>query len=110
MTNSGPLEDRNPGPLDGLRVIDLTGDLGRFGTRILAEFGADVCRPHHWGSRGRTMAGPAARIGGHLDWWFDVAKTPIELDLETESGCDRYRRLAASADLVIESMPVDYLS
>ncbi len=98
------------GPLQGLRVLDLTHDLGRFGTKLLAEFGADVCRPAGWGSRGHPMAGAAADFGGHLDWWFDVAKTATSLDLDHDSGCQAYRELAARADLVIESMPVGYLA
>ena len=72
------------GPLQGLRVIDLTADLGRFATKLLAEFGAEVCRPLAQGTRGRSMPEAASRFGGHLDWWFDVAKTPVSLDLETE--------------------------
>ncbi len=101
--------DSSNGPLHDLRVIDLTGDLGRFGTKLLAELGADVCRPRGWGSSGREMPDPAARFGGHLDWWFDAAKTPVDIDLDTDEGRDRYRSLAATADLVIESMPVDHL-
>lgn len=97
------------GPLDGLRVIDLTGDLGRFGTKLLAEFGAEVCRPRLAGSRGRPMKGSASAFGGLLDWWFDAAKTPVELDLDADAGLDAYRRLAAGADLIIESQPVGYL-
>ena len=30
------------GPLQGLRVIDLTDDMGRFATRLLCETGASV--------------------------------------------------------------------
>ena len=33
-------------PLQGLRVIDLTDDLGRFATKLLAEMGASVVRVH----------------------------------------------------------------
>ncbi len=113
MNNSGSSQAPSgpgSGPLSELRVIDLTGDLGRFGTKLLAELGAEVCRPAGWGSRGRDMPDAAARFGGHLDWWFDVAKTPIELDLETDAGRDRYRRLAQHADLIIESMPVGRLA
>ncbi|MGH1491643.1 MAG: CoA transferase [Acidimicrobiales bacterium] len=101
MNSSGPLTD--------LRVIDLTDDLGRFGTKLLAEFGAEVCRPSGWGSSGRAMPGSAGGFGGHLDWWFDAAKTSIELDFETEAGRQRYRELAAGADLIIESMPLGRL-
>lgn len=55
------------------------------------------------------MRGPAARFGGHLDWWFDVAKTSTALDLESADGREAYRRLATEADLIIESMPVGLL-
>ena len=99
------------GPLEGLRVVDLTADLGRYGTKLLAEYGAQVCRPRGAGSRGRPMVGPrAAAHGGVLDWWFDGAKTSIDLDLETEAGVDQYRALAGQADVVIESTPIGYLA
>ncbi len=107
---SGDCDVSATGPLEGLRVVDLTGDLGRFATKLLAELGADVCRPADLGSPGRPMPERAARFGGHLDWWFDCAKTAIALDLESESGRRDYERLAAGADLIIESMPVGYLA
>jgi len=98
------------GPLQGLRVIDLTDDLGRFASKLLAEMGASVGRVHGRGSRGASMTGPAAGFGGVLDWWYDSAKTLINLDLETEAGRDQYRRLAAVADVIIESNPIGYLT
>jgi crotonobetainyl-CoA:carnitine CoA-transferase CaiB-like acyl-CoA transferase len=98
------------GPLNGLRVIDLTGDLGRFATRLLAELGAGVYRPVGAGSRGRPMEGRAGDFGGVLDWWYDWAKVPIALDLTTDAGRDHYRTLAASADLIVESQPVGFLA
>jgi crotonobetainyl-CoA:carnitine CoA-transferase CaiB-like acyl-CoA transferase len=97
------------GPLQGLRVVDLTDDLGRFATKLLAELGAEVCRPLGSGSRGRAMPGAAGRWGGVLDWWFDSAKTRVALDLDTAEGAASYRSLVVEADLVIESMPVGYL-
>ncbi len=101
---------QSSGPLSGLRVVDLTGDLGRFGTKLLAEYGAEVCRPAGWGERGRELPGPAGLRGGHLDWWYDAAKTPIDLDLDDEVGRTTYRRLAAGADLIVESLPVGHLA
>ncbi len=91
------------GPLATLRIIDLTGDLGRYGTKVLAEAGATVWRPAGRGSSGRTLPGRAGAFGGVLDWWFDSAKQRIDLDLDTVTGRDGYRRLAAAADVVIES-------
>ncbi|MDH3678374.1 MAG: CoA transferase [Acidimicrobiia bacterium] len=98
------------GPLAGLRVVDLTGDLGRFATKLLAEHGAEVCRPSGAGSRGASLAGPVGARGSLLDWWFDAAKVPIDLDLDTEAGLRRYRELTGAADLVVEAMPVGYLA
>ena len=55
------------GPLDGVRVVDLTGDSGRFATKLLAECGASVARLGQGGS-GPTMQAPdAARLGGLKD-------------------------------------------
>jgi crotonobetainyl-CoA:carnitine CoA-transferase CaiB-like acyl-CoA transferase len=98
------------GPLAGLRVVDLTDDLGRFATKLLAEFGAEVYRPAGTGSRGKPMPGGAGERGGLLDWWFDAAKTPVDLDLDTDDGVTDYRRLAGTADLIIEAKPVGYLA
>ncbi len=98
-------------PLAGLRVIDLTADLGRFGAKLLAELGAEVARPRGAGSRGRPLPGRAGDWGGVLDWWFDSAKEPVAaLDLDTDAGRAAYRRLAAAADLVIESAPTGWLA
>ena len=38
--------------LKGVRVLDLTGDSGRFATKLLREFGADVVRVTDQGSSG----------------------------------------------------------
>ncbi len=98
------------GPLAGLRVVDLTDDLGRFATKLLAEYGATVHRPVGAGSRGNPMPGPAGERGGVLDWWFDAAKVLVDLDLDTDDGVARYRRLAASADLVVDAKPLGFLA
>ncbi len=93
------------GPLTELRVVDLTADLGRFATKLLAELGASVCRPVGAGSRGRPVPGAVGRFGGVLDWWYDAAKERVEIDLATPEGRDAYRALAAEADLVIDAAP-----
>ena len=41
--------------LSGVRVIDLTDDHGRFATKLLTEFGADVVRITDAGSSGREV-------------------------------------------------------
>ena len=91
------------GPLEGLRVIDLTDDSGRFATKLLAESGASVVRlGSGWPGPAMRSEGAAAR-GGLLDWWYDGAKVRLDLDLTSEAGHSRYRRLAERADVIIET-------
>ncbi len=93
------------GPLEGLRVVDLTDDTGRFATKLLAESGASVVRLGS-GSPGPAMrAADAAARGGLLDWWYDGSKRDLELPLESSAGADAYRRLAERADLIVETEP-----
>lgn len=95
------------GPLEGLRVVDLTDDSGRFATKVLAEMGATVVRVHDGAgvTHGPAMKDPAAaERGGLLDWWYDANKRMVPLDLTSPAGADAYRRLTSRADLVIETM------
>src|SRR4051794_28178449 len=93
------------GPLDGLRVLDLTDESGRFTTKLLAEAGAAVVRLGQ-ASRGPSMVAPAAAArGGLLDWWYDGGKQRVAVDLDTSDGQRDYRRLAETADLIIETEP-----
>ncbi len=91
------------GALSGLRVVDLTGDVGRFATKLLTELGADVVRVGS-GSPGLPLADPAAAaLGGVADWWYDGGKRRCAVDVSTLQGRDHYRRLAAVADVIVES-------
>ena len=86
--------------LTGVRVIDLTGDSGRFATKLLTEFGADVVRVTDQGSPGQSMTD---ENGGVLDWWYDGGKESHIIDLTTELGRQTYRTLAKEADLIVET-------
>ena len=88
-----------PGPLHGVRIIDLTAVLlGPFATQHLADMGADVIK-----------VGPVPRDA-------DVHITPpayaysahrgmrrVLLDLKSDGGRSAFLRLTAEADVVIES-------
>ena len=92
------------GPLARLRVVDLTNDLGRFATKLLAESGASVVRVGCDGDRGPAMRdADAAALGGLLDWWYDGGKIRLPLDLDDPAARETYRRLVQRADLVIDS-------
>ncbi len=91
------------GALSGLRVVDLTGDAGRFATKLLTELGADVVRAGT-AAPGLPLADPAAAaLGGVADWWYDGGKRRCPVDLSTPAGQDAYRRLALAADVVVET-------
>ena len=72
MTGGGTMSDawgttdaaRQRGALAGLRVLDLTDDLGRFATKFLAENGASVVRAARPGSAGPPMADRRVRGPG----------------------------------------------
>jgi len=93
------------GPLEGLRVVDLTDDSGRFATKLLAESGASVMRIGSGSSGPPMREADAASRGGLLDWWYDASKRRIQLDLDSGQGADGYRRLAEAADLIFETEP-----
>ena len=98
-----PVRPAADGALAGLRVVDATGDAGRFATKLLTEFGADVVRIGR-GSPGLPLAEPAAAaLGGVADWWYDGGKRRCAVDLGTDAGVEAYRRLVTAADVVMET-------
>jgi crotonobetainyl-CoA:carnitine CoA-transferase CaiB-like acyl-CoA transferase len=104
------------GPLDGLRVLDLgTRIAAPFCAGLLGELGADVVKIEQPG-RGDFMReiGPfvtvdQAGVGDgaeHYSLFWAVegrGRRSVALDLRTADGQDMFRRLAASADVVVEN-------
>lgn len=99
------------GPLAGLRVIDLAGESGVFAGRMLAELGADVIRVEPPGGDGIRRRPPflhaPAHPGGvreslhHLH--FNAGKRGITLNGHAPRGIEVLRRLAAAADIWLET-------
>jgi crotonobetainyl-CoA:carnitine CoA-transferase CaiB-like acyl-CoA transferase len=84
-----------PGPLTGLRVIDFGQYVaGPLAAVLLADQGADVIHVDPPG-------GP--RLPGAPDAFFNRGKRRVILDLKTAADRAAARRLAASADVVIEN-------
>ena len=92
----------NTGALEGLRVLDLSDESGRFAGKLLAEAGAGVVRLSS-GVAGARMRGPAGERGGVLNWWFDGGTRFVPFDLETSEGRDQFLQLARRTDLLIET-------
>ena len=96
--------------LSGIRVIEVGDELTAYAGRLLAGMGADVVvvePPGGSPTRGygpfyQDQAGPERS----LFWWhYGLGKRSVVLDLESERGQADFARLAASADVVLESTP-----
>lgn len=94
-----------PMPLEGLRVVDASTILaGPLCAQILGDYGADVVKVEH-PSHGDNMRGHGHSKEGVPLWWKEISrnKRAIALDLKSERGAAAFRRLAATADVVIEN-------
>lgn len=101
-------------PLDGVRVVDLSGLAGAYATRMLAALGAEVTKvePPH-GSPMRRMAPfieGAAEPESSL-WWAYLAMGCRSVVLDVHDDTDRatLSDLLAGADIVVDDHGVDVL-
>ncbi|MEW6489947.1 MAG: CaiB/BaiF CoA-transferase family protein [Thermodesulfobacteriota bacterium] len=94
-----------PGALDGLRVLDLSRLLpGPFATQVLADFGAEVVKVEEPG-RGDYLREFAPLRKGESLFFLNLNrnKRSLALDLKKPEGREVFLRLAAGADVVVES-------
>jgi crotonobetainyl-CoA:carnitine CoA-transferase CaiB-like acyl-CoA transferase len=97
-------------PFAGLRVVDFgTAIVGPFSARMLAEYGASVVKvetavhPDVFRSNAPYKAGkPGVNRGGYYHP-FNAGKRSITLDLRQPKAREIAKRLAAHADIVIET-------
>ena len=93
------------GPLDGIRILDLTQVLsGPFATMLLSDLGAEVIKIE------RPEVGDIARGNGPvvrgLSTYFlslNRGKKSITLNLATEQGATVFLELTKSADVLVEN-------
>jgi crotonobetainyl-CoA:carnitine CoA-transferase CaiB-like acyl-CoA transferase len=93
-------------PLDGVKVLDLTRHMtGPFATQMLSDFGADVIKiesvPHGDQSRRTGTAFTGGESGLFLIW--NRGKRSLAIDMRTDAGLEAVRRLAQTADVLIEN-------
>src|SRR6201988_3439656 len=108
-----------PGPLSGLRVLELARILaGPWAGQLRAALGADVIKVERKGSGDDTRGwGPPfveSSDGNHLGAAYFHAtnrgKRSIELDFESEDGWRIVKKLAARSDVLIENFKVGGLA
>ena len=94
-----------PGPLEGVRVLDLTWVLaGPFASMVLRDLGADVIKIERPGI-GDVARRTAPIVNGESAYFFSVnrGKRSLTLDLKSERGRDIFLRLVEKADVVMEN-------
>jgi crotonobetainyl-CoA:carnitine CoA-transferase CaiB-like acyl-CoA transferase len=85
-----------PGALHGVRVLDLSwGIAGPLGVLLLAEQGADVIKVEPPGGD------PFRDYSGYAVW--NRSRRSVTVDLKQPAGADAFRKLAADADVVVET-------
>jgi alpha-methylacyl-CoA racemase len=92
------------GPLEGVRVLDLTRLLpGAYATGILGDLGAEVIKVEQPGG-GDPMRSYPPRLHGTsaFSWVTDRNKRSIVLNLRDPRGAEAFLALARRADVVIE--------
>src|SRR5688572_19628495 len=104
-----------PGPLTGLRVLELARILaGPWAGQLMADLGADVIKVERKGAGDDTRGwGPPfmpAADGGNLGAAYYHAtnrgKRSIEIDFDSEEDRKVVRKLAERSDILIENFKV----
>src|SRR5579864_186314 len=103
-TRAGSMSD-NP-PLTGIRVVEVGNYMAApFCTMQLADLGAEVIKVEHpeGGDQVRHSA-PLVEGEGSAFMRLNRNKRSVALDLKTERGKEIFRKLAGSADVVVENL------
>ncbi|MGC2413786.1 MAG: CaiB/BaiF CoA-transferase family protein [Stellaceae bacterium] len=93
------------GPLQGIRVIDLTRVLaGPFATQSLGDLGAEILKVEPPGGGDETRRFPPF-VGGESHYFLGINrnKKSLVIDLSQPAGADILRRLVARADILVEN-------
>jgi crotonobetainyl-CoA:carnitine CoA-transferase CaiB-like acyl-CoA transferase len=93
------------GPLQGIRVVDLTRVLaGPFATQSLGDLGAEILKIEPPGGGDETRRFPPFVAGeSHYFLGINRNKKSLVIDLSQEAGADILRRLVDRADILVEN-------
>jgi crotonobetainyl-CoA:carnitine CoA-transferase CaiB-like acyl-CoA transferase len=100
------MPDLKSGPLDGVRVLDLTRVLaGPYCTMFLGDLGAEVVKIEQPGVGDDTRGWGPPFAGGESAYFLCVNrnKKSVTVDLKSPDGIALVRRLAEKADVLIEN-------
>lgn len=100
------------GPLDGIRVLDLTRVLaGPYCTMILGDLGAEVIKVERPGTGDDTRAWGPPWAGSESAYYLSVNrnKKSVTVNLKEPEGQEIIRELAKSSDIVVENFRIGTL-
>ncbi|MGP0001539.1 MAG: CaiB/BaiF CoA transferase family protein [Acetobacteraceae bacterium] len=111
MTDAATL----PGPLAGLRVLELADEKGQFCGKLLGDLGADVVKIEPPGGEPNRHVGPFLDDIPHPErslsfWHYNTSKRSITLHLATADGRQIFSRLAGTADVILETFRPGFLA
>ena len=103
--NTSNHENLRPGPLNGIKVLDLTQFLaGPFSTQIFADLGAEVIKLEApTGDWSRTL--PPHFVGNDSCYYLSINrnKEAVAIDLKKPEGLALVKKLADQCDIVMEN-------
>jgi benzylsuccinate CoA-transferase BbsE subunit len=109
-----PKRKKNRGLLSDYRILDLTDHRGIYCGKVLGDLGADVIKIEP------PCGDPSRNIGPFykdvpdpeksIYWWaYNTSKRGITLNIESADGKEIFKRLAETADAVVESFLPGYM-
>ena len=106
--------ERIGGVLQGITVIELCGARGQFMAKLMGDMGARVIKIEPLGGAPERQIGPFMDDAPNPDrslffWAHNTSKESLELNIEAPEGQKIIRRLAATADVILEDFEPGYL-
>jgi crotonobetainyl-CoA:carnitine CoA-transferase CaiB-like acyl-CoA transferase len=96
-----------PGPLEGVRVLDLTGVVsGPFATMFLADQGADVLKIEPIGGDITRRSRATIDSAGEFSALFissNRGKRSLAIDIKSDAGREILNRLVAQSDVLVQN-------
>src|SRR6266851_9594779 len=99
-------------PLSGIKILDLTRVLaGPLSAQMLGDLGAEVIKVERPGTGDDARAFGPPFVDGESTYFMSVnrGKKSVVIDLATDEGRSVARRLALTADVVIENFRPGYM-